>query len=194
MVKKKSIKKQKFTFKKEHILWTVILILIALQCLSAWHIMKLREYADSYSDFSTSVLLKHAEEERYKYPIIDVAESRVYIPEARIYLPLNEASRNMRYDYRENGAGFRSKALYFSVSSVVGQQSGAQYESCDKMVTLAPSKEIQAHSNKAVGTIERTKDGLSDIFMHPDDMCWDQKWYTDQKQDLLEVVKKAKNY
>jgi hypothetical protein len=139
-------------------------------------------------------LLKSAEEERYKYPIIDVAENRVYIPEVRIYLPLNEASRNMRYDYREKGAGFWSKALYFSVSSVVGQQSGAQYESCDKMVTLVPPEEIQGHNDKAIGTIAPTRDGLSDIFTHPNDTCWDQKWYADSKQDLVEVVRQAKNY
>jgi hypothetical protein len=194
MTKKRTIKKQKFIFKKKYILWTVILILIIMQGLSAWHIVKLREYADNNSDLSMRFLLKNAEEDRYKHPIIDVSENRVYIPEARIYLPLNEASRNMRYDYREHGAGFRSKALYFSTSSVVGQQSGAQYESCDKMVTLAPPEEIQIHDDKPVGTIESTKDGLSDVFVHPDSTCWEGKWYTDLKQGLVEVVKEAKNY
>lgn len=139
-------------------------------------------------------LLKNAEESRYKHPIIDVSENRVYIPEARIYLPLNEASRNIRYDYREHGSDHRSKVLYFSTSSVVGQQSGAQYESCDKMVTLAPPEEMQIYNNKPVGIVESTKDGLSDIFMHPDSTCWEGKWYTDSKRDLAEVVKEAKNY
>jgi hypothetical protein len=194
MTKKRTIKKQGVTFKKKYVLWIVILILIALQCLSAWHIMKLREYADSNSDFTMSILLKNAEEERYKYPIIDIAENRVYIPEARIYLPLDETSRNMRYDYREKGAGFWPKALYFSVSSVVGQQSGAQYESCDKMIILAPPTEVREGGVKATGTIEPTRDGLSEIFMNSDDACWDQKWYTDQKQNLVEVVNQAKNY
>jgi hypothetical protein len=191
---KKSIKKQKITFKKEYILWTIILILVALQCLSAWQIIKLRDYADNNSDLSMRFLLKNAEEDRYKYPIIDVAENRVYIPEARIYLPLNETSRNIRYDYRERGSGFWSKALHFSTSSVVGQQSGAQYESCDKMVTLVPPEKIQGYQDKAIAAIEPTRDGLSEIFINSDDTCWDQQWYTDSKQDLMEVVKQAKNY
>jgi hypothetical protein len=100
----------------------------------------------------------------------------------------------MRYDYREKGAGFWPKALYFSVSSVVGQQSGAQYESCDKMVVVTPPTEIQTGGVKATGTIEPTRDGLSEIFMNSDDTCWDQKWYTDQKQNLVEAVKQAKSY
>jgi hypothetical protein len=118
----------------------------------------------------------------------------VYIPEARIYLPLNEASRNIRYDYREQGSGFMSKALHFSTSSVVGQQRGAQYETCDKMVTLAPSEDVKTRKDKVVTTIEPTKDDLSQIFIYPDNACWDEKWYADLKQDLTDVVKHAKNY
>lgn len=194
MAKKRATKKQIVTFKKEIVLWAIILILIILQGISAWHIVKLREYADSYSDFTMSVLLKRSEEDRYKYPVIDIAENRVYVPEAHIYLPLNEASRNMRYDYREYGAGFRSKALYFSTSSVVGQQSDARYDSCDKMVTLSLPGELQTQNDKPVGAIESTKDGLRDVFMHPDNTCWEGKWYSDSKRDLVEVVKMAKNY
>jgi hypothetical protein len=194
MTKTRAIKKQIITFREKYILWTVILILIILQGISAWQIIKLREYADTTSNLSMRFLLKNAEEERYKHPIIDIAENRVYIPEARIYLPLNEASRNLRYDYRERGGGFWSKALYFSTSSIVGRQSEAKYESCDKMVTLAPSEDVKINNDKPVGSIESTKDGLSDIYTHPVDICWDQKWYTDAKQGLVNVVKEAKNY
>jgi hypothetical protein len=62
------------------------------------------------------------------------------------------------------------------------------------MITLAPPEKIQINSDKPVGTIESTKDGLSDIYTHPDNTCWDQKWYTDMKQALADVVKEAKNY
>jgi hypothetical protein len=100
----------------------------------------------------------------------------------------------MRYDYRERGGGFWSKALYFSTSSIVGRQSEAKYESCDKMVTLAPSEDIKINKDKPVGGVEATKDDLRDIYTHPVDTCWDQKWYTDMKQGLVDVVKEAKNY
>jgi hypothetical protein len=194
MTRKKSVKKRIFMPKRDLILWSAILVLVVLQALSIMYIIQQREYAKSDSNFQMRTLLKEAEEERYKYPVIDVAENRVYIPEVRIYLPLNEVSRDIRYEYRERGAGFWLKALYLSTSSVVGQQSNAQYASCDKMIILAPSAEIQRGNMKVTGSIEPTKDGLTDIYVNSDDACWDQNWYTDQKQGLSEVVKQAKNY
>jgi hypothetical protein len=80
MTIKRATKKQIFTLNKNYILWTVILLLIILQGVSAWHIVKLREYADSTSDLSMRFALKNAEEDRYKHPIIDVSENRVHIP------------------------------------------------------------------------------------------------------------------
>lgn len=194
MTKKRTTKKQTFTFKREYILWIIVLILVALQGVSAWRIVKLQEYADSNSNLSMRFLLKNSEEERYKYPIIDVAENRVYIPEARIYLPLNDTSRDMRYDYREFGGDNSFKILYFSVSSVVGQQGNSQFASCDKMVTLADPAKIQGRKNNTVGTIQTTKDGLSDISMYTDEPCWNQEWYANLRHNLVEVVKTAKNY
>ena len=172
----------------------VVLALIASQGISLWQIMKLREFADQNSHFQLGVLLKHAEEERYKYPVIDVTQNRVYIPEARIYLPLNETSRNLRYDYREKGAGSWSRAMHFSTSSVVGQQSDERHANCDKIVTLAPPAEFQQLDDGADGTIEPTKDGFKYVFVHSDDACWDQKWYAGLKEGLLEAVKQAKSY
>ena len=194
MIRKKSTKKRLLISKRDLILWSVILILVVLQTLSILYIMQQREYTKSDSNFQMRTLLKEAEEQRYKHPVIDVAENRVYIPEVRIYLPLNEVSRDMRYEYRERGAGFWPKALYLSTSSVVGQQSNEQYASCDKMIILAPSTEIQRGNIKVTGSIEPTKDGLTDIYENSDGACWDQNWYTDQKQGLSEVVKQAKNY
>lgn len=194
MVKKKPLKKQKIRFKKEYILWLVILGLIILQALSAWQIIKLREFADRSSDFSMGVILKNSEESRYKYPIIDVTENRVYIPEARIYLPLDEASRNMRYEYREHGDGFLQKALNFSSSAVVGRQRSVEYSSCDKIVTLASHLEMPGYNTKPTATIEPTADGLTDILVYSGSKCWDQKWYADIQHGLAAVVKQAKNY
>jgi len=194
MLKKKYLNKQKNRFKKEYILWVIILALIVLQGLSAWQIIKLREFANKSSDFTMSVLLNRAEEERYKYPIIDVAENRVYIPEARIYLPLNEASRDLRYEYRENGSSYWPKALHISTSSVVGRQRNAEYSSCDKMITIAPKIKIPGVNTTPTATIEPTADGLTDILVYSGGKCWNQKWYTGLQQGLAEVVKQAKNY
>jgi len=163
------------------------------QGLSAWHIVKLREYSDN-SDISMRFLLRNGEEDRYKYPVIDVSENRVYIPEARIYLPLNDTSRNLRYDYAKHGADFKSRTLYISDSSVVGRQTDERYASCDKVVMLTPRTDAQPVLSSVVGTIVPSKDGLRDIYMHPSESCGDKEWYANMSQKLVEVVKEAKSY
>lgn len=190
---KKPIKKRKALRKREYALWVIIPVLCILQTLSIWWIVKLQESISHNPDLSMRFLLKDAEENRYKQPIIDVAANRIYIPEARIYLPLNEVSRDMRYDFKHRSTSRESGVLYMSVSSVVGRQTGSQYESCDKMVTLAPAHTSQVVKSNKVGTIQSTKDDLSDIYAHSTESCWGG-WYDDLRDSLVDVVKEAKNY
>lgn len=191
---KKMKKKRKNISKKEHVLWGLIFLLCILQGLSIWQIMKLQKPIDYSPDLSMRFMLKSAEEERYKYPIIDISENRVYIPEARIYLPLNEASRNLRYDFRVKGDGYESSVLYISTSSVVGQQSGPQYESCDKVVTLTSVQTPQIINSSKVGLIQPTKDDMSAIYAHSTDACWNGNWYSDLRDGLVSALKESKNY
>ena len=194
MAKKRTMKKQIFTFRREYIIWALILMLILLQAASIWHIQKLQEQANHNSELSMKYILKNAEEDRYKYPVIDIAENKVYIPEARIYLPLNEVSRDLRYDYRVQGGVNKTPVLYFSTSSVVGQQNNAQYASCDKMVTLTSPSTQKVVVGNSIDRIQPTKDGLSEIHTYTEESCWNQKWYGDLQQDLLEAVQTIKNY
>ena len=191
MIKKQNTKKRIILRKREHVLWLIVLVLCLLQILSILWIAKLQGSINHGPDLSMKFLLRNAEEDRYKYPIIDVAANRVYIPEARIYLPLNEASRDMRYDFRTLNDSPKSTALYFSTSSVVGRQTGAQYESCDKMVTLAQASTVQVVDSSKVDTIQPTKDGLRDIYMHSVGTCWGD-WYDDLRDDLAGVIREAK--
>jgi len=193
MTKKQTSRKRSFALNSTFILWVIVLLLVMAQGLSAWHIVKLREYSDN-SDISMRFLLRNGEEDRYKYPVIDVSENRVYIPEARIYLPLNDTSRNLRYDYAKHGADFKSRTLYISDSSVVGRQTDERYASCDKVVTLTPRTDAQPVLSSVVGTIVPSKDGLRDIYMHPSESCGDKEWYANMSQKLVEVVKEAKSY
>lgn len=193
MTKKQTSRKRSFALNSTFILWVIVLLLVVAQGLSAWHIMKLKEYGDN-SDISMMFLLRRAEEDRYKQPVIDISENRVYIPEARIYLPLTDASRDMRYEYRDYGVDSKSKVVYFSTSSVVGMQTGAQYESCDKMVTLVSPQEAQVPSGNVAGSIAPTKDDLSDMYIHPSESCWDKAWYSNLTRELKEAVKEAKSY
>ena len=121
MTKKQNLKKQATGIKKERIImWVVISILIIAQAISAWYLVRLWNHGSESSKRDFSAYINKSEEERYNHPIIDVAEGRVYIPEARIYLPLNEITRNLRYDYFKPLQG--NTSLRLSTSSIVGAQ------------------------------------------------------------------------
>lgn len=194
MTKSKKPTKRKIIFNSVPILWLVIFTVIVVQAASIWHITKLQQSVESTSGLSMQYLLKNGEELRYKYPVIDVSEERVYLPEARIYLPLNEASRNLRYEYKSSSKNQSSNVIYFSNSSVVGQQKDEKYASCDKMVTLLHPEANYKDQKSYKAEISQTKDGLRDVYINTDMSCWDGAWYTDVKQALVDTVIQAKNY
>lgn len=79
----------------------IISLLVVSQTISAYYIFKNREYIFEDSKTLHSSLINTLEEKRYKEPVVDITENRVYIPEARVYLPLNNTTRDLRYDYRD---------------------------------------------------------------------------------------------
>ncbi len=186
---------RKLTSKKDSKNWTIvalcaaILLLAIAQGVSLWYITKLHSYYFEDSSRSLSALINSSEESRYKHPIIDVSENRVYIPEARIYLPLNDITRELRYDESFSFKG--SERIYFSTNATVGSQTTEDDPSCDKVVTLAKPAEPQTDSSYSLsGLVSPTKDGLTDVYTHAD--C--KIYYGNIKIDLAEAVKQLQNY
>ena len=185
---------KKLTSNKDFKNWTIvalcaaILLLAIAQGVSFWYITKLHSYYFEDSSRSLSTLINSSEENRYKHPIIDVSENRVYIPEARIYLPLNDITRELRYDYFSLKG---SERVYFSINATVGSQTDQDVHSCDKVVTLAKPAEPKTDSSYSLsGLVSPTKDGLTDIYTHAD--C--KIYYGSIKTDLAEAVKQLQNY
>lgn len=193
MAKTNSVKKQKIRLKKEYILWAVIIILAALLMSTIWYITKTPSVSKGVSsNISTSHtqaedrwgqdMVNEVEERRYRYPVIDVKENRVYVPEAHLYVPLSENSRDLRYE-------MWGETIWFSDSIAVGRQTGDSDVSCDKVVILTPSPE------RAAGYIEaatiKAKDGSTRyIFKHPH--C---QLYSDEfSQRLADVIKQVQYY
>lgn len=161
-----------------------IFLLTVAQAISAYYILQNREYMIEDSERTLTGFVNSTEEKRYSHPVIDVTEGRVYVPEARIYLPLNETTRNLRYDYRNP---FDTVELYLSVRGVVGNQQPTDDPQCDKMIWLSQKKN---NSPNFVAEIEPTKDGLRYVSAH--DTC--EIYYDTVRDDLLEAVKQLKNY
>jgi hypothetical protein len=169
-------------------LWLIILILVIAQVVSAWHLIKLWNQGSDESKWRMSSLINQSEERRYRYPIIDITENRVYIPEARIYLPLNDVSRNLRYDYISLK---NQEHLHLSTLGIVGRQTDHDPASCDKVVSIIkPSDANKYKLYSLVGTIQPTKDGLSEIIVH--NAC---RIYPDNlRESLATIAKEIRSY
>lgn len=169
-------------------LWAVVILLLAIQVLSLWYIIKNQNDNSEASLQRMYRLVNESEQRRYKYPVIDISENRVYIPEARIYLPLTDTTRELRYDYFSLK---NHESIYFSVNSTVGHQTQDESPTCDKIVSLTKSETPHTSaSDSPVTTVPATKDGLTDIRVHAD--C--KIYFGDVKTNLLEAVKQLKNY
>lgn len=190
MIKKQNLKKQAIGIKKERIiLWVVILILIILQAISAWYLIKLWNYNSESSKQSLYSLISKVEEKRYKHPVIDIAEGRVYIPEARIYIALNDSTRDLRYEF-VNVPNYKS--LHLSMSSTVGVQNETDDPTCDQVVVLSTSKEGLEPTYYDAGEIQSTVDGLRYLRVHNKDTC---SVYNDSVQaDLVKAAKSITIY
>ena len=159
-------------------------VLIASQAVSAYFIYRNYQYMKNDPQVTMAQAIRSAEETRYSYPIIDVSENRVYIPEARIYLPLNQTTRNLRYEYNDS---FNKPNLYLSMRGVVGYQRADEPATCDKMLTFLKDP---TDSMNFVSEIEPTKDGFRYIYAHS--KC--NSYYGTISEDLTEAVKQVKNY
>jgi hypothetical protein len=191
MIKKQNLKKQTNNIKKERIIvWIVIAILVVLQGVSAWYLVKLWSHESESSKRDFSAYINKSEEERYEHPIIDVAEGRVYIPEARIYLPLNEVTRDLRYDYFKPPQG--NTSLRLSTSSIVGAQFERDDHACDKVIMLSPSKDPAMTTYSLAGEIQPTKDDLRYISVHSKDTC--STYYGNVQEDLTAATKLITSY
>lgn len=190
MTKKQTTGKLTSSIKKERIiLWAIISVLIVLQAISAWYLIKMWRYESQRSERNLSELINESEERRYQYPIIDISENRVYIPEARIYLPLNEVTRNLRYDYFSVS---NTTSLRLSTSSIVGSQIAKDDHACDKVIMISPSKDPAMITYSPVGEIQPTKDGLRYISVHRKDTC--SIYYGSVHEDLTEAAKLITQY
>ena len=188
MSKKHSTTKKLQRNKSLLVLWVVVMLLLVAQIVSLWYIIKSHNDSSEISSQRIYTLVNESEQKRYKYPVIDISENRVYIPEAKIYLPLTDTTRELRYDYFSLK---NHESLYFSVNSTVGQQTQDESPTCDKIVSLTKSENPHsATTDPPAATVPATKDGLTDVRVHAD--C--KIYFGDVKTSLLEAVEQLKNY
>jgi hypothetical protein len=193
MAKKKLVKKQIRSIKKEHVLWATIIILAALLASTIWYIVKTSSVdTDKTSKLPVTLTSAQKEEQqrfvndievrRYKLPVIDIKENRVYIPEVRAYVPLSENSRDIRYQAFND-------TIWLSHAMAVGRQTGDENASCDRVVLVVPSED-RGRDYIAEGTIKASDGSTRYIFRHP--AC--DIYGDDFSKRLVEVAKEIQYY
>jgi len=190
MLKKRNLKKRTIDSKKKRaILWAIILVLIILQGVTAWYVVRLWNDHLASSKLALYSLIAKSEERRYKYPVIDISENRVYIPELRVYVPLNDSTRNLRYEY-VNIKNYTS--LHLSMSSTVGVQNSIDDPICDQVVVLSATKDGMDSALEADGELPVPIDGLRYLQVHKKATCG---VYNDTiRDDLVQAVKSITQY
>jgi hypothetical protein len=193
MVKTHILQKHMRYIRKEGILYAAIIILVILLALTTLYAVRtssvnksvlsnLASYSAKTKEERIQASVNEIEERRYRYPVIDIKENRVYIPEVHMYVPLTENSRDLRYEVW-------SDTVWLSASIAVGRQTGNQDASCDKVVLLTES-EKKGQGYIAVGTIKASDGRVRYIFRHP--AC---DIYSDSfSKDLADVAKQIQYY
>jgi hypothetical protein len=189
----KSLKTKISSIKKEDALWMIVIMLIIALVLMAWTTVRtLNEHAAELSKLSLAnesskekemqQFVNKVEERRYRYPVVDIKENRMYIPETRMYVPLNDDSRDLRYQTLGD-------TIWLSTSMAVGRQTGNDDASCDRVVLIVPSED-RGKGYTPEGIIKASDGSTRYIFRHP--AC---KIYGDEfSKRLAEVAKLIKTY
>lgn len=193
MTKKHILKKRIRGVRKERVLYAVIIILAILLALTIFYIVRtssinsssisnLARYPTKAEQERIQAAVNEIEERRYRYPVIDVKENRVYIPELRIYVPLTESSRDLRYQVWGD-------TVWLSVSIAVGRQTGNKDASCDRVVLLTES-EKKGQGYIAAGTIKANDGSARYIFRHPECDIYSDSF----SKDLADVANQIRYY
>lgn len=118
---------------------------------------------DAHNEKAMLDYVNHVEVSRYKHPVVDVEKEKVVIPEARISLPMNADTRDIRYQY---WAG--NKDLWLSMAIAMGRQAEGDDPGCDKIVkVLSTAPSANPNINYTFeGTITANDGTLRYIYRH----------------------------
>ncbi len=190
-MKKKSQNKNKSNiFKQSYLLWTLALVLIVAQLVSFVVIDNLRTSISKNYDRDFANYINASEQKRYKDAVISISDQKVYIPEARIYVPLNDDSINLKYEYITIGETVR---LSLSSANAVGSQTAEHSPTCDKMVWLVKDKEGVSDPDYTLLTeISPTKDGFKYLYLHKADNCG--TYYNDLSSKVGTIARGIQSY
>jgi hypothetical protein len=187
MKKKASTLKKQIGKKNFYAIWAAIIILAVVQTGIIINLLDIHQFDRDISAFKLGSSIASFEEKIYKNPVIDIVQNRVYIPEARIYFPLNETSRDLRYNYVTIS---QYPELRLSMPGAIGHQQPKDSPTCDRVVALESMKESPSSEFEFVGDLSSNIGNLHYIYKHQPCSIYGK----DLADSLADVAKEARQY
>lgn len=166
---------------------TVFLLCVS-QFVSFGYIISLHQQMKPLNEKAFADVLFKNEDDRYKHPVVGAAEEKVYIPEARLAVPLDESTRTLRYDYRSDQS---KTTLYLSLTGIVGNQLKKDGHTCDKVAVISQTKDVVLN-HVFYKEIPATKDGLRYIYLHNPEGC--SIYTSDTHETIKNIVDQLSEY
>lgn len=129
--------------------------------------------------------------------VIDARENRVYIPELKVFLPLNEDTRHIKYQYAPSD----DKNSY---PAEINLNTKAQIETLVETLDHVPcmqkmmratinNPDSERYNEKRSGDM-KLEDGRTLYFFENKDKKCTSRWSTSSPAKMVEIIKTAKSY
>jgi hypothetical protein len=173
--------------KERYVLWIIVGVLTVSQAVSGFFLVGLWNWQSSQRDLDEKIVTNMGNDRTYKYGVVDVPQDKVFLPELRLSLPLNDTTRNLRYTYSISVKG--QSSLYLTTTSAVGMVYQPEDVYCKRMVALT---ELKMNSNMydLISDIRPTIQGLTHIYTPKG--C--AKIDNSALNELVEAAKNAQEY
>lgn len=152
---------------------------------------------DPNEDIQVKMLITDSAASVYSDGVIDAQQKRVYLPEANIYLPLNNDTRNLRYQHIPSDAknSYPEEILVSTKTQVETlPETLAQVPCVQRMVrATVGSPDSERFNEKKAGNMT-LDDGRTLYFFENNNKNCNSRWLSFGPDDMTAVMQTAKAY
>ena len=127
--------------------------------------------------------------------VVDAQAARVYLPELKVYLPLNQDTRDLRYFY--NSSSTPAEAQFSTATSLTRPiQTWGDVPCQQRLAALSVNgqdKDLQGIYGQSAGTL-KLADGRTLYFYISDSKGCATYWQPHTPQSIIDLLKQAQSY
>ncbi len=201
----------KYRHPTERLLIFILLIIIGLMSAILWSFGQRLNILDDQTNgtgslahqqetglgwFPIKIYIQNAERGFYSLePVADPSKNVVYLPEARISLPLSAESRDLRYNYEARSSGSPAQVLVSTTQILNKSISNFADVTCEQRVIgfSIDQKDGFTAGGKYAGSISLSDGRILYFWLNDTKFC-QNFWGDGTQSDILGVLKQAQSY